>query len=54
MFKIPSERNVEKCIITKESVEGSEEPQLIMSDDEPVKKPITKKSQKRRSDNEIA
>ena len=32
MYKVPSENNVEKCIITKKVVEGKEEPILIYSD----------------------
>jgi len=40
MYQVPSENNVEKCIITKKVVEGKEEPILIYSD----KKRVTKKS----------
>lgn len=38
MYEIPSEDNVEKCIITKKAVEGTEEPQLIYREAVPKKK----------------
>lgn len=49
MFEIPSDEEVARCVITKESVEGKEEPKLIMVDGENEKKPIPKKTTKRRS-----
>jgi len=53
MFNIPSDDTIGTCIITKDAVEGKDEPKLIASD-EVVKKPIAKKAQKRRNDNDIA
>ena len=38
MYEIPSEDNVAKCIITKEAVEGTEEPKLIYREAMPKKK----------------
>lgn len=34
MYKIPSNENITKCIITKEAVDGTTEPRLIANDDE--------------------
>ncbi len=38
MYEIPSEENIEKCIITKEVAEGTEKPQLIYREAKPKKK----------------
>ncbi len=38
MYEIPSEDNVAKCILTKEAVEGTEEPKLIYREAMPKKK----------------
>lgn len=54
MFEIPSDEGVVKCIITKEAVDGTEEPKLITTEEEPAKKTIAKKTTKRRNDDEIA
>ncbi len=54
MFQIPSDDSVIKCIITKEAVDGIAEPELVLSDEEQAKKPITKKAVKRHNDDEIA
>jgi len=54
MFQIPSDETVEKCIITKAAVDGTEEPRLILTDGEQTKKPITKKAAKHRDGDEIA
>lgn len=54
MFEIPSDEDVVKCIITKEAVDGTEEPKLITTEEEPAKKTIAKKTTKRRNDDEIA
>lgn len=53
MYSIPSENKVTKCIITKESVKGSEKPQLILVEDSAPRKAITKKTTKKSKD-EIA
>lgn len=55
MFEIPSEDRVSKCIITKDAVDGKNEPELVLSDDLGEKKAITKKTTKRHgNDDEIA
>lgn len=54
MFQIPSDETVEKCIITKAAVDGTEEPKLILTDGEQTKKPIKKKTAKKRDGDEIA
>jgi len=38
MYEIPSEENIEKCIITKEVAEGTEKPQLIYREEKPKKR----------------
>ena len=53
MFEIPSDDGVIKCVITKEAVDGKEEPKIIKSD-EAAPKVATKKTKKRRDDDEIA
>lgn len=42
MYKVPSENNVEKCIITKNVVEGKDEPILLYSDKKAVSKRTTR------------
>jgi ATP-dependent protease Clp ATPase subunit len=36
MFRIPSDAKIEKCIITKACVEGTEEPLYIFNDNRPI------------------
>ena len=43
MFDIPSKPNIEKCIITKETVLGTQGPKVIEGKEENIKKPIIKK-----------
>ena len=43
MFDIPSKPNIEKCIITKETVLGTQGPKVIEVKEENIKKPIIKK-----------
>ena len=43
MFDIPSKPNIEKCIITKGTVAGTEGPKIIEGKKEEIKKPIIKK-----------
>ncbi len=43
MFDIPSNPNIEKCIVTKETVLEGKEPQIIMNEKKELKKPIIKK-----------
>ena len=53
MYTIPSDELVATCTITKEAVEGTEEPLLTFHDEPVSKKSITKK-QRKKSSNEIA
>jgi len=53
MFTIPSETRAVKCIITRESVLGNEQPRLILSEDNAPRKPIAKRINKKNK-NEIA
>jgi ATP-dependent Clp protease ATP-binding subunit ClpX len=53
MFNIPSDTRAIKCIITRESVQGNEQPRLILSEDNVPRKPITKRGSKKSKD-EIA
>lgn len=49
MFEIPSSTNIEKCIITKDTVEKNTQPQLIINENKkPLKKSNTKKSRVKR------
>lgn len=49
MFEIPSSTNIEKCIITKETVEKNTQPQLIINENKkPLKKSNAKKSRVKR------
>ena len=43
MFDIPSNPNIEKCIITKDTVLGTSRPKIVESKKEDIKKPIIKK-----------
>lgn len=53
MYQVPSDTSIEKCIITKDSVDGLSHPVLISSEDGNTRKAITKKAVKKNS-NEIA
>jgi ATP-dependent Clp protease ATP-binding subunit ClpX len=53
MYKVPSDNQVVKCIITKDAAEGKCEPTLISSEDNQPRKAIAKRTSKRNS-NEIA
>ncbi|NSW91473.1 MAG: ATP-dependent Clp protease ATP-binding subunit ClpX [Firmicutes bacterium] len=49
MFDIPSESSIEKCIVTKETVEEKCPPQIIINENKkPYRKPTTKKSRVKR------
>jgi ATP-dependent Clp protease ATP-binding subunit ClpX len=49
MFEIPSSTNIEKCIITRDTVEKSTQPQLVINENKkPLKKSNTKKSRVKR------
>lgn len=51
MYEIPSAKNVEKCIITKDTVESKQMPELIINED---KQPIKKTRKKRTKRGETA
>lgn len=53
MFEIPSDTNIAKCIITREVIQGTEKPKLIMFEEGLVRKPAVKRSSKK-SKGEIA
>lgn len=53
MFNIPSNVNVVKCIITREVIQGTEKPKLVLTEDGIIKKPTIKRSSKK-SKGEIA
>ena len=53
MYTIPSDDLVESCTITKETVDGSGEPELTYHDQPVTKKTVTRKRQKK-NNNEIA
>ncbi|MBE5959986.1 MAG: ATP-dependent Clp protease ATP-binding subunit ClpX [Lachnospiraceae bacterium] len=53
MYKVPTDTNVLKCVITKEAALGKEEPKLICADDGSQRKIMQKKTRSK-SNNEIA
>ncbi len=53
MFKVPTDTSVLKCIITKESAEGKEEPRLVTAENGQQRK-IAQKKVPKKSSNEIA
>lgn len=45
MYDIPSSNNIEKCIVTKDTVENRTQPTLIINENrKPIKKSTGKKS----------
>lgn len=55
MYDIPSDDNIAKCIITKQSVENNEKPTIITSENiQPLKKQSTKKRSKINNEDETA
>jgi len=49
MYEIPSEKNVEKCIVTRETIENKARPELIFNENKkPLKKNTGKKSKVKR------
>ena len=55
MFEIPSNPKIEKCIITKETVEGKGKPEIIINENKKVsKKPVKKKKVSTSKKNETA
>ncbi len=53
MYKVPTDTQILKCIITKEAAEGSNQPMLINTEDNQPRKAISKRISKKNS-NEIA
>ncbi|WOO38780.1 ATP-dependent Clp protease ATP-binding subunit ClpX [Anaerocolumna sp. AGMB13020] len=53
MYRVPTDTQVLKCIITKEAAEGGNQPTLISTEDNQPRKAITKRISKKNS-NEIA
>ena len=53
MYRVPSDATIEKCIITKDAVDGIAEPVLIATQEGTTRKLTTKRSAKKNS-NEIA
>ncbi len=49
MYEIPSDETISKCIITKETVEGTGQPDIVYSDVPRQKKTFTKRSIKKNS-----
>ncbi|MGI6113039.1 MAG: ATP-dependent protease ATP-binding subunit ClpX [Mahellales bacterium] len=49
MYDIPSRDDIEKCIITKETIETNSDPILIISDSQKPKKTVKKQKSKRES-----
>ncbi|PKM94075.1 MAG: ATP-dependent Clp protease ATP-binding subunit ClpX [Firmicutes bacterium HGW-Firmicutes-1] len=56
MFEIPSNEKIEKCVITKDTIEKNEQPVVIMNENiKSIKKPAgTKKRSGRNNENETA
>ncbi|MCT4685878.1 ATP-dependent Clp protease ATP-binding subunit ClpX [Vallitalea sp.] len=55
MFEIPSNDKIEKCVITKEVIDGKEKPKLLINENiQSLKKPVAKKRTKRKNENETA
>ncbi|WP_113672209.1 ATP-dependent Clp protease ATP-binding subunit ClpX [Vallitalea guaymasensis] len=55
MFEIPSNDKIEKCVITKDVIEGDEKPKLVINENiQSLKKPVAKKRTKRKNENETA
>jgi ATP-dependent Clp protease ATP-binding subunit ClpX len=46
MFDMPSNKKIEKCIITAETVEKNAEPKITMNEHKKIKKPVIKKKVK--------
>ena len=43
MYEIPSNPNIEKCTITKETVLSGVEPEIVINEEKTVRKPMVKK-----------
>ena len=47
MFEIPSNPNIEKCIITRETVVDNKEPETVINENKESQKKVEKKKRKR-------
>ncbi len=54
MYEIPSNDKIEKCIITKDTIEKDESPVIIASGNIQTLKPVTKKRKKQKNEDETA
>ena len=43
MYEIPSNPKIEKCIITEQTVQNSEKPEVIINENKEPRKPVKKK-----------
>lgn len=53
MYTIPTDNNVIKCIVTRDTIKGTDKPKLVLTEDNVPRKVVTKKSIKKSKD-EIA
>ena len=53
MYEVPSNEEISKCIITKETVEGTGEPEIVYSDSPRPRKSFVKRHPKK-NNGEIA
>lgn len=54
MFEIPSNPKIEKCIITKETVQNAKEPEVIIDENRKIEKDSEAKLRKMKPDKESA
>lgn len=55
MFEIPSNDSIERCIITRDTIENKHQPKLITNENvQELKKPVTKKRNSRKNSDETA
>ena len=54
MYEIPSRKDVNKCIITKDAIDGKRAPLLISKDNKPAKPKTVKRASRQRSKEETA
>jgi len=46
MYEVPSNEEISKCVVTKETVEGTGEPEIVYSDTPRAKKTFVKRHHK--------
>ncbi len=54
MYKTPSDETIRKCIITKEAVEGTGEPEIVHGEVPPAQKPARRSGHSRKGKSETA